>query len=326
MMKFLLCCMLSGALLVALPYTAYAGDSTASSETASDMEEDEDFRSESEMPANKDTALPPTKQQSDLLEITDTLSQSDSPESAGKTDTAGAPADIAAESSTVNRSPANSTAEENTTKTGAASSTSSVQSGGEAETADSAKDTASPDSKTNAESEQPTKPDYSVGSISQTGLIVAEENRWYYEEFDLLGRPLIAVLFDKEIELETIHWKYEGKSHHPVGKTTVTAGKTEENIRYDAAGNIILIEHYDAQKKLLEKTENSYDSHNHLVQQIVFNGQHHDKTVWEYTKDKAVSQTKYRNDEKTAFIELLDEKRIIHVFVDGKEVFVTEEP
>ena len=196
----------------------------------------------------------------------------------------------------------------------------------EESTDNSKKNTGETDAKREQKSKEPAKPDYSSGSISQAGLIVAEENRWYHEEFDWHGRPISAVLFDKETELETIQWKYRGTSHHPSEKTISTAGKGRQHIQYDAAGNSILIEEYDSEKKLIEKTENTYNSNNNLIEQRVFDGLHHDKTVWVYANNKAVSQTKYRDNEKIVFIELQDDKRIVHIFVDGKEVFVTEEP
>ena len=54
-------------------------------------------------------------------------------------------------------------------------------------------------------------------------------------------------------------------------------------------------------------------------------GKNTDRSVWEFAGDKAVTQTKYRNGKKTAFIELHSTPHIVHLYVDDKEVYVGEE-
>ena len=61
------------------------------------------------------------------------------------------------------------------------------------------------------------------------------------------------------------------------------------------------------------------------MEQTVTVGKNTDKSVWDFAGDKAVSQTKYRNGNKIAFIELHAEPHIIHLYFDGKEVFIGEE-
>ena len=78
-------------------------------------------------------------------------------------------------------------------------------------------------------------------------------------------------------------------------------------------------------KRLTSKTENVYNSGGKLIEQTITAGKNTDKSVWGVVKDKAVSQTKYRNGKKTAFIELHTEPHIVHLYIDDKEVFVGEE-
>ncbi|MGP1594443.1 MAG: hypothetical protein ACTTH8_04265 [Treponema sp.] len=302
MIKFRLYCIVSGILMLAVPHAAYSGDSTASMETGAGTEQVSQFTDTH----SGSTAVPPAAQAgSSAAQAGSSAAQAGS--SAAQAGSTAVPPAAQAGSTAVSPAVPNSAV---------------VPPAGDAKTPESEEST--DNSKKNTG--ETVKPDYSSGSISQAGLIVAEENRWYHEEFDRHGRPISAVLFDKETELETIQWKYRGTSHRPSEKTISTAGKGRQHIQYDAAGNSILIEEYDSEKKLIEKTENTYNSNNNLIEQRVFDGQHHDKTVWVYTNNTAVSQTKYRDNEKIVFIELQDDKRIVHIFVDGKEVFVTEEP
>lgn len=175
--------------------------------------------------------------------------------------------------------------------------------------------------------ENPEKPQIDTGfsAITPAGLTIAEDGRWYYEQFDAKGRPVRAVYYDKDVLREEITWVY-ADTHNPVQKKTQTAGKGSETIRYNTAGLPECIEVYDEAGKLHTKTDRQYDTHNNLIEETVFDGKHSEKSVWQFAHNKAVSQTKYRNGEKRAFIELHDAKRIVHLYVNGTEVLVTEEP
>lgn len=167
-------------------------------------------------------------------------------------------------------------------------------------------------------------PEVSFASIQNKGLTVAEGNKWYYENFDRLGRSAFAVVYEKDVEIEKTVWSYHGESRHPSEKNTYhTDGR--ETVRYDEAGRTLLIETYNKKGKLLSTTENTYNDKGKLIMQLVTAGKNTDKSVWDFVGDKAVSQTKYRNGKKTAFIELHSATRIVHLYVDDKEVLVTEE-
>ncbi len=193
-----------------------------------------------------------------------------------------------------------------------------------ADTADTAKDS-------RQEAEKPDKnnaalpANASFASIQNGGLTVADGNRWYYESFDTQGRVVFTVLYEKDREIEKITRQYASlDATHPSEQITVTASGTEK-MRYTADGKTLSVEVYGKNKELIEKTENRYNKNGKLVEQIHTRDGNTEKSVWDFVRGKAVSQTKYRNDEKTAFIELHSGKRIVHIYKNDVEVFVTEE-
>ena len=165
--------------------------------------------------------------------------------------------------------------------------------------------------------------DATFASIQNTGLTVADGDKWYYESFDRQGRQVFAVLYEGGSEIERTVWTYQNAARYPVQKKTSRAAESEV-IRYDEQGRVLVVEHYE-EKKLTSKTENSYNSSGKLIEQTIIAGKNTDKSVWDFAGDKAVSQTKYRNGNKIAFIELHTEPHIIHLYFDGKEVFIGEE-
>ncbi|MEL3905784.1 MAG: hypothetical protein P1P65_01955 [Treponema sp.] len=166
--------------------------------------------------------------------------------------------------------------------------------------------------------------DTSFASIQNNGMTVAEDNKWYYEHFDRYGRSAFAVEYEDGKEIKRTLWAYTEAAHHPREKRTFLNG-TEEIIRYDDAGRVLVMEVYDEKKTLVSKTENTYTDAGNLIEQQVTAGKNTDRFVWDFAGGKAVSQTKYRNGKKTAFIELHSTPRIVHLYADDKEVLVMEE-
>ena len=123
--------------------------------------------------------------------------------------------------------------------------------------------------------------------------------------------------------VERTQWVYEGTTRYPVKKKILRAEESEV-FRYDEDGRELSIERYE-RKILVSKTENIYNGDGKLVEQTITAGKNIDRSVWEFVGDKAVSQTKYRNGKKNAFIELHNTPHIVHLYVDDKEVYVGEE-
>ena len=165
--------------------------------------------------------------------------------------------------------------------------------------------------------------DLSFASIHSKGLTVADGNKWYYENFDRQGRPSFAVLYENGTALEKTEWQYKGNTRHPAQKRIVRPVDSEI-FRYDEEGRELSIELYTG-KTLTSKTENVYNGGGKLIEQTVTAGKNIERSVWEFSEGTAVSQTKYRNGKKTAFIELDTTPHIVHLYMDDKEVYVGAE-
>lgn len=165
--------------------------------------------------------------------------------------------------------------------------------------------------------------DLSFASIHSKGLTVADGNKWYYENFDRQGRPSFAVLYENGTALEKTEWQYKGNTRHPAQKRIVRPADSEI-FRYDEEGRELSIELYTGET-LTSKTENVYNGGGKLIEQTVTAGKNIERSVWEFSEGTAVSQTKYRNGKKTAFIELDTTPHIVHLYMDDKEVYVGAE-
>ena len=165
--------------------------------------------------------------------------------------------------------------------------------------------------------------DLSFASIHSKGLTVADGNKWYYENFDRQGRPSFAVLYENGTALEKTEWQYKGNTRHPAQKRIVRPADSEI-FRYDEEVRELSIELYTG-KTLTSKTENVYNGGGKLIEQTVTAGKNIERSVWEFSEGTAVSQTKYRNGKKNAFIELDTTPHIVHLYMDDKEVYVGAE-
>ncbi|QSH92813.1 hypothetical protein C5N99_09445 [Treponema medium] len=166
--------------------------------------------------------------------------------------------------------------------------------------------------------------DSTFASIHSKGLAVADGNKWYYETFDRQGRSAFGVLYEDGAAIEKTVWTYQGAARYPEQKK-ILRKESSEIFRYNEKGKELSIERYEG-KNLISKTENVYNAADKLIEQTITTGKNTDRSVWEFVKDKALSQTKYRNGKKTAFIELDSTPHIVHLYVDDKEVYVGEEP
>lgn len=164
----------------------------------------------------------------------------------------------------------------------------------------------------------------SFTSIGAKTLTLAEGAKWYYKVFDDYGRPSFSVLYENDKELETVMWQYNSLSAYP-SEQTVTTGTDIKKTTYTAAGKISSIATYNKDNALLAKTENTYDSAENLITQTTTEGDVTERSEWHFIRNTAISQTKYYNGKKTAFIDLRNDKRIVHIYKDDKEVLITEE-
>ena len=196
-----------------------------------------------------------------------------------------------------------------------------------AETAKSAatnSETASPADGTDGKKDENGEPvDSTFASIHSKGLAVADGNKWYYEGCDRQGRSAFGVLYEDGTAIEKTVWTYQGAARYPEQKK-ILRKESSEIFRYNEKGKELTIERYEG-KNLASKTENVYNAADKLIEQTITAGKNTDRSVWEFVGDKAVTQTKYRNGKKTAFIELHSTPHIVHLYIDDKEVYVGEE-
>ena len=196
-----------------------------------------------------------------------------------------------------------------------------------AETAKSAatnSGTASPADGTDGKKDESGEPvDSTFASIHSKGLAVADGNKWYYEGFDRQGRSAFGVLYEDGTAIEKTVWTYQGAARYPEQKK-ILRKESSEIFRYNEKGKELTIERYEG-KNLASKTENVYNAADKLIEQTITAGKNIDRSVWEFVDDKAITQTKYRNGKKTAFIELHSTPHIVHLYIDDKEVYVGEE-
>ena len=185
-------------------------------------------------------------------------------------------------------------------------------------------ETASPAAGTGGKEGESGEPvDSTFASIHSKGLAVADGNKWYYESFDRQGRSAFGVLYEDGAAIEKTVWTYQGAARYPEQKK-ILRKESSEIFRYNEKGKELTVERYEG-KNLASKTENVYNDADKLIEQTITAGKNIDRSVWEFVGDKAVTQTKYRNGKKTAFIELHSTPHIVHLYVDDKEVYVGEE-
>lgn len=185
-------------------------------------------------------------------------------------------------------------------------------------------ETASPADGTDGKKDESGEPvDSTFASIHSKGLAVADGNKWYYEGFDRQGRSAFGVLYEDGTAIEKTVWTYQGAARYPEQKK-ILRKESSEIFRYNEKGKELTIERYEG-KNLASKTENVYNAADKLIEQTITAGKNTDRSVWEFVGDKAVTQTKYRNGKKIAFIELHSTPHIVHLYIDDKEVYVGEE-
>ncbi|QEJ98215.1 hypothetical protein [Treponema phagedenis] len=161
-------------------------------------------------------------------------------------------------------------------------------------------------------------------SIEDTGLTLADNDTWYYEEFDSLGRPSLAVLYSGANLAEKTEWKYESESLYPYSQT-VTKDKQHVMTKYSAAGFLILKEVYNADKGLEQKIENTYNAKNELVSREETKGDVLYRREWTYEKGKKKSEIVYRNTVLQARIYFFDSYKMVHVYENDKEILKLKE-
>jgi len=154
------------------------------------------------------------------------------------------------------------------------------------------------------------------------GIILAESDTWYYEEFDIDGRPSEGIRWEKNEIVERTTWTYYEETQQvrlSVSTTDTLITETE----YDLNGNVIAIREIPAPQKDKEENENdendktpkpdkkvqpvqeriitySYDERNLLRETLTRQGDMLVKIRFEYGEDERLAEKSvYKNGELT---------------------------
>lgn len=161
-------------------------------------------------------------------------------------------------------------------------------------------------------------------SIQSSGLTACFGDRWFFEQLDDKGRPLISVLYEKDKLIEKKTYTY--KDDYPESCEVVLSDKLikikynqkrmeTEKIVYDAEG-----------KNELEKNIYTYNENNLLIESFLKKEGTEYISKYEYgPENKTKSKTDFVNGNKISYTEYMTDKKIVHLFEYGKEVGVIEE-
>lgn len=161
-------------------------------------------------------------------------------------------------------------------------------------------------------------------SIQSSGLTACFGDRWFFEQLDDKGRPLISVLYEKDKLIEKKTYTY--KDDYPESCEVVLSDKLikikynqkrmeTEKIVYDAEG-----------KNELEKNIYTYNENNLLIESFLKKEGTEYISKYEYgPENKIKSKTDFVNGNKISYTEYMTDKKIVHLFEYGKEVGVIEE-
>ena len=171
---------------------------------------------------------------------------------------------------------------------------------------------------------EPEEPDNGFDSIQSSGLTTGFGDRWFFEELDDNGRPLLSVLYEKDKLIEKKAYTYKDGYLESCDiflsdkliKIKYNKKRMEtEKIIYDAEG-----------KNELEKNIYTYNENNLLIESFLKKEGTEYISKYEYgSENKTKSKTDFVNGNKISYTEYMTDKKIVHLFEYGKEVGVIEE-
>ena len=170
----------------------------------------------------------------------------------------------------------------------------------------------------------PEESDKGFYSIQSSGLTACFGDRWFFEQLDDKGRPLISVLYEKDKLIEKKTYTYtdgyldscEISLSDKLIKIKYNQKRMEtEKIIYDAEG-----------KNELEKNIYTYNENNLLIESFLKKEGTEYISKYEYgNENKIKSKTDFVNGNKISYTEYMTDKKIVHLFDYGKEIGIVEE-
>lgn len=170
----------------------------------------------------------------------------------------------------------------------------------------------------------PEESDKGFDSIQSSGLTTGFGDRWFFEELDDNGRPLLSVLYEKDKLIEKKTYTY--KDGYPESCEVVLPDKLIK-IKYNQKRMETEKTIYDAEgKNELEKNIYTYNENNLLIESFLKKEGTEYISKYEYgPENKPKSKTDFVNGNKISYTEYMTDKKIVHLFEYGKEVGVIEE-
>ena len=170
----------------------------------------------------------------------------------------------------------------------------------------------------------PEESDKGFDSIQSSGLTTGFGDRWFFEELDDNGRPLLSVLYEKDKLIEKKTYTYT--DGYPESCEVVLPDKLIK-IKYNQKRMETEKTIYDAEgKNELEKNIYTYNENNLLIESFLKKEGTEYISKYEYgPENKTKSKTDFVNGNKISYTEYMTDKKIVHLFEYGKEVGVIEE-
>lgn len=153
-------------------------------------------------------------------------------------------------------------------------------------------------------------------------LILADQNTWYFEENDSLGRARTGLTWKGDHITSEIFWTYTGNNTIPTSKKEKSS-TGEYTTDYDENGNIIRHTQMDLEQKIVKRTEKKWDKNKLLVYQK----DEADDSVIEsfYTYDDSLAMIEiknYKNNQLTRIVQLQDKDHWTElIFKEGIVVY-----
>ncbi len=161
-------------------------------------------------------------------------------------------------------------------------------------------------------------------SLQNMGLTACYGERWFFEQFDENGRAVTSVLYEKDKLIEKRTYTY--RDGYKSAAEVILSDKVIK-IKYNKKGLELenAVYNHDG-AKILEKTINIYDEKYLLIKTAFIKDNTERSSEFVYNANgKKISQTDFFNGIKICFAEYKTDKKIIHLFENGKEIKLLEE-
>ena len=171
---------------------------------------------------------------------------------------------------------------------------------------------------------EPEESDKGFYSIQSSGLTTGFGDRWFFEQLDGNGRPLLSVLYEKDKLIEKKTYTY---TDGYLDSCEISLLDKLIKIKYNKKRMETEKTIYDAEgKNELEKNIYTYNENNLLVESFLKKEGTEYISKYEYgPENKIKSKTDFVNGNKISYTEYMTDKKIVHLFDYGKEVGVIEE-